>query len=139
MVGSDSGFYSGCLDDAAARSLYPGLDAVTAGWVAPVGILEVCDGGYRLSGRWSSGSGVTHADVIVGGARVTENGSPRILADGTPEVRIAMLPAVQWQVLRLRSVALLFGCLLTRLALLLSRMDVHWGGRCGIWIPSLST
>jgi alkylation response protein AidB-like acyl-CoA dehydrogenase len=26
-------------------------------------------------------------------------GSPRLLADGTPEVRIAMLPAAQWQVL----------------------------------------
>jgi indole-3-acetate monooxygenase len=92
MVGSDSGFYSGYLDDAAARSLYPGLDAVIAGWVAPVGTLEVCDGGYRLSGRWSFGSGVTHADVIVGGARVTENGSPRLLADSTPDVRMAMLP-----------------------------------------------
>ncbi|GAA1206673.1 acyl-CoA dehydrogenase family protein [Pseudonocardia alaniniphila] len=99
MIGSDSGFYSGYLDDAAARSLYPHLDAVTAGWVSPVGTLDVSDGGYRLSGRWSFGSGVTHADVIVGGARVTENGSPRLLADGTPEARIAMLPAAQWQVL----------------------------------------
>ena len=99
MIGSDSGVYSGYLNDAAARSLYPGLDAVTAGWVAPVGTLEVCDGGYRRSGRWSFGSGVTHADVIVGGARVTENGSPRPLADGTPDVRMAMLPAAQWEVL----------------------------------------
>src|ERR1700754_4816253 len=41
MIGSDSGFYSGYIDDAAARSLYPNLDAVTAGWIAPAGILEV--------------------------------------------------------------------------------------------------
>ena len=99
MIGSDSGYYSAYLDDAAARSLYPDLDAVTAGWLAPAGSLEVCDGGYRLSGRWSFGSGVTHADVIMGGARVTENGFPRTTADGAPEWRIAMLPADQWQVL----------------------------------------
>lgn len=99
MIGSDSGYYSGYLDDATARSLYPDLDAVTAGWIAPAGTLEVCDGGYRLSGRWSFGSGSTHADVIVGGAQVTENGSPRSTVDGAPERRIAALPAAQWQVL----------------------------------------
>ncbi|WP_433555411.1 acyl-CoA dehydrogenase family protein [Pseudonocardia xinjiangensis] len=99
MIGSDSGYYSGYVDEATARSLYPDLDAVTAGWISPAGTLEVCEGGYRLSGRWSFGSGSTHADVITGGARVTENGVPRITADGTPEVRIAMLPAAQWQVL----------------------------------------
>jgi indole-3-acetate monooxygenase len=99
MIGSDSGYFSSFLDDATARSLYPELDAVTAGWVVPAGTLEVCDGGYRLSGRWSFGSGSTHADVILGGARVTENGTPRTSADGVPEQRIAMLPAAQWQVL----------------------------------------
>jgi len=99
MIGSDSGYFSGYLDETTARSLYPDLDAVTAGWVVPAGTLEVCDGGYRLSGRWSFGSGSTHADVILGGAHVTENGSPRMSADGAPEQRIAMLPAAQWQVL----------------------------------------
>ncbi|WP_433297009.1 acyl-CoA dehydrogenase family protein [Pseudonocardia sp. CA-142604] len=99
QIGADSGYYSANIEQATARSLYPDLDAVTAGWLTPAGTLEVCDGGYRLSGRWSFGSGVTHADVIVGGARVTENGSPRLLADGTPERRIAMLPAAQWDVL----------------------------------------
>jgi alkylation response protein AidB-like acyl-CoA dehydrogenase len=65
QIGADSGYYSAYIDDAAARSLYPDLDAVTAGWLTPAGTLEVCDGGYRLSGRWSFGSGVTHVDVIV--------------------------------------------------------------------------
>ena len=62
-------------------------------------MLEVCDGGYRLSGRWSFGSGVTHADVILGGATVTENGEPRRTKSGRLDVRVAMLPATQWQVL----------------------------------------
>ena len=37
MIGSDGGFYSAALDDAAARELYPDLDAVTAGWIVPAG------------------------------------------------------------------------------------------------------
>jgi indole-3-acetate monooxygenase len=74
QIGADSGYYSAKIDESAARSLYPDLDAVTAGWLTPGGNLEVCDGGYRLSGRWSFGSGVTHADVIVGGAQVTRTG-----------------------------------------------------------------
>jgi hypothetical protein len=66
MIGSDSGSFSGFLEEATARSLYPDLDAVTAGWVVSAGTLEVGDGGYRLSGRWSFGSGSTH---LVGHAR----------------------------------------------------------------------
>jgi alkylation response protein AidB-like acyl-CoA dehydrogenase len=93
MIGSDSGLYSASLDDADARELYPELDAVTAGWVIPAGTLEVAEHGYRLSGRWSFGSGSTHADVISAGALVTENGVPRPGPDGQPQWRIALLPA----------------------------------------------
>jgi alkylation response protein AidB-like acyl-CoA dehydrogenase len=99
MINSDSGFFAAHLEDACARALYSELDSATAGWVVPTGTLEVCDGGYRLSGRWTFGSGSTHADVIYGGAHVTENGVPRMTADGIPEWRIAMLPASRWEVL----------------------------------------
>jgi alkylation response protein AidB-like acyl-CoA dehydrogenase len=98
MIGSDSGFYGAFLDDADARELYPHLDAVTAGWVIPAGTLEVTDGGYRMSGRWSFGSGCTHADVICGGALVTEGGVPRTGPDGQPEWRVALLAAAEAQV-----------------------------------------
>jgi alkylation response protein AidB-like acyl-CoA dehydrogenase len=99
MIGSESGFFASYLNESAARRLYPDLDAVTAGFQAPAGTMEVCDGGYRLSGRWSFGSGVTHADVIMGGAIVTENGKAAMTQSGQPDIRIAMLPASQWQVL----------------------------------------
>ena len=56
MIGSDSGHFSGFLDDAGPVALSRPR-CVTAGWVVPAGTLEVCDGGYRLSGRWSFGSG----------------------------------------------------------------------------------
>jgi alkylation response protein AidB-like acyl-CoA dehydrogenase len=61
-------------------------------------VLEVVDGGYQLPGRWSFGSGSTHADVIGGGAVVIEHGVPRLRPDGLPEQRIALLPAGQVEV-----------------------------------------
>lgn len=99
MIGSESGFFASYLDEHAARQLYPHLDVITAGFQGPAGTLEVCDGGFRLSGRWSFGSGVTHADVILGGATVTQNGEPCRIESGRPDHRVAMLPASQWQVL----------------------------------------
>jgi alkylation response protein AidB-like acyl-CoA dehydrogenase len=93
MIGSDSGFYQAFLDEGEAKELYPELDAVSAGWIIPAGTLEVTDGGYRLRGRWSFGSGCTHADVIAAGALVTERGTPRVGSDGRPEWRVALLPA----------------------------------------------
>lgn len=99
MIGSETGFWASYIEEPAARRLFPSLDTITAGFQGPAGILEVCDGGYQLSGRWSFGSGVTHADVILGGATVTENGESRRTASGRTEYRIAMLPAQQWQIL----------------------------------------
>ena len=75
-IGSDSGYFAAQLDEQAARTLYPDLDFVTAGQVPPNGLGERVDGGYRLSGHWTFGSGCTHADVIGAGFLVTENGKP---------------------------------------------------------------
>lgn len=99
VIGSESGFFASYVDEPAARQLFPSLDAIVAGFQGPSGTLKVCDGGYRLSGHWSFGSGVTHADVIVGGAIVVENGEPRRGASGRRDHRVAMLPASQWTVL----------------------------------------
>lgn len=98
MIGSDSGYYSARLSDADARELYPDLDSVTAGWVIPAGTLEVADGGYRLSGRWSFGSGCTHADVMCGGALLTEGGELLLGPDGQPQWQVALLPATEVEV-----------------------------------------
>jgi alkylation response protein AidB-like acyl-CoA dehydrogenase len=99
MIGSDGGFYTASLTDEAGRWLYPSLDAVTAGYVFPVGRLDVVDGGFRLSGRWPFGSGCTHADVIAGGALVFDGGQVVLRADGMPERRLALLPATAYEIL----------------------------------------
>ncbi|HVW35322.1 MAG TPA: acyl-CoA dehydrogenase family protein [Acidimicrobiia bacterium] len=99
MIGSDSGFYSAFLDDAAGRAIYPDLDTVTAGGVLPAGRLDrQADGGYRLSGRWSFASGIDHAEVIAAGAVVFAGGEPQPGPQGHPEWRIALLPRAAFEV-----------------------------------------
>jgi len=43
--------------------------------LAPNGIAERVEGGYRLEGRWQWGTGVMHADWVMVGARAERNGS----------------------------------------------------------------
>lgn len=99
MIGMESGFFASYLDESVARTLYPELDMISAAFQGPAGTLEVCDGGYRLSGRWPFGSAVTHADVIAGGAMVRQNGRPLLNRSGKPEYRVAILPAEHWEIL----------------------------------------
>jgi alkylation response protein AidB-like acyl-CoA dehydrogenase len=97
-IGSDSGYFAAQLDEQAARTLYPDLDYVTAGQVPPNGLGERVDGGYRLSGHWTFGSGCTHADVIGTGFLVAENGKP-VMRGGAPLARIAFAPAAHFEVI----------------------------------------
>jgi len=97
-IGSDSGYFVAQLDEPAARTLYPDLDYVTAGQVPPNGLGERVDGGYRLSGHWTFGSGCTHADVIGAGFLVTENGKP-VMRGGVPQARIAFSPASRFEII----------------------------------------
>ncbi|WP_082984742.1 acyl-CoA dehydrogenase family protein [Mycobacterium sp. 1245499.0] len=99
MIGMESGFFASYIDESAARTLFPELDMISAAFQGPAGRLEACEGGYRLSGRWAFGSAVTHADVIAGGAIVTQDGRPRLSRSGKPEYRVAMLPAEHWEIL----------------------------------------
>ena len=62
-----------------------GPDTIIAGAIAPTGVITpIGDGGYRVTGRWAFVSGCQHAkwlfvDCLEG------------FADGTPEMRIALL------------------------------------------------
>ncbi len=84
MIGCDSGFFAGFLEDGAAREIYPRLDMATAGSATPLGRAERVAGGYRVSGRWPFGSGVTHAEVVELACTLHENGAPVTKGQGTP-------------------------------------------------------
>jgi len=87
MILSDTGFYSGWLDQAVAREMFA-LDDRTAGQVFPAGRAERVPGGWRVSGRWAFGSGCLHADWIVGGATLFEGGEPIPGTFGLPRWRV---------------------------------------------------
>src|SRR5204863_3294410 len=59
MIGSDSGLYAQFLDEPVAKEMFTSLDMATAGLLFPTGRAELVPGGYRLTGRWQFGSGIT--------------------------------------------------------------------------------
>jgi alkylation response protein AidB-like acyl-CoA dehydrogenase len=98
FIWTDSGIYSGYLDQTVARALYPRLDMAQSGWVYPAGRAEVVEGGYRVNARWIFGSGSNHCDMLAGGCTVFENGGPRMNAVGTPEWRIMLAPRESYEI-----------------------------------------
>ena len=93
-IGTDSGLIAEFLPPDASARLLPHPDMVTAGqFTAGRGRLERAEGGFRLSGRFPFGSGITHADVVMTGAMVFDGGEPVVGANGLPESRLAFCRA----------------------------------------------
>jgi alkylation response protein AidB-like acyl-CoA dehydrogenase len=93
-IGTDSGLLAEFLPPEASARLLPDPDMITAGqFTTAHGTLARVDGGYRLNGRFPFGSGVTHADVVMSGGALRENGAPVIGPGGMPEGRLAFCRA----------------------------------------------
>jgi alkylation response protein AidB-like acyl-CoA dehydrogenase len=99
MIGCDGAFYSAWLDDAIGKAMYDDLDAITAGWVMPAGSATPVDDGFRLSGRWSFGSGSTHADWFCSGGLVADTFEWRMFF--VPRAEVNVLPGT-WDTTGLR-------------------------------------
>jgi alkylation response protein AidB-like acyl-CoA dehydrogenase len=101
VIGANSGIYANFLDQTAAKEMFPRPDMVTAGLLQPSGRAERVPGGYRLTGRWSFGSGITHADWVTSGAFVFQDGQPYASPDGSNphESRQFMVPREQVEVI----------------------------------------
>jgi len=82
---------------------------VLAGQAAPTGTAERVEGGYIVTGHWEYGSGIQNADLVLGGAMITENGVRSLNADGAPQAIMVFMPAAEvqlagnWDVLGLRA------------------------------------
>jgi alkylation response protein AidB-like acyl-CoA dehydrogenase len=98
MICSDSGHYAARIDETEARALYPSLDLLTAGAIGPTGQAHIVDVGLKVSGRWTFGSGCLHADRLIAGCVLFENGKPQMGADGRPEFRAVWLPKDKVQI-----------------------------------------
>ena len=98
--GGEYGAFGGYLPRDAAREIYGSDPHVrTAGALRPTGTAVSVAGGYRVTGRWSLGSGVQHSTWIVGGCRILDGDQPRLGADGAPLVRLLFFPAAECEIL----------------------------------------
>jgi alkylation response protein AidB-like acyl-CoA dehydrogenase len=100
MIGMDTPLYAGFLAEDVAREMFTGPDMITAGLILPVGRAERVPGGFRVTGRWPFGSGITHADWVVAGCFVYSDGEPEPGPGGGPmHWRIMMVPRDDVEVL----------------------------------------
>src|SRR6266581_1186259 len=85
--------------DAVRTALFSDPRRLFANATRPSGQAVVVDGGVRVSGRWALVSGCELADWIPVMCVITEGTAPRLLAAGTPEVRMAYLPKGAYRIL----------------------------------------
>jgi indole-3-acetate monooxygenase len=109
MIASTSSLLGAYLPSEDAELIYAGGSAVTGGVFAPRGRAERRDGAYVVSGRWSFVSGVQHCDWVLGGCVVHDGEKPVLLADGSPDVRLALMPTDAVEVIDTWSVSGLRG------------------------------
>lgn len=99
MIGAEGSALAAYLPEEAARELIAPRQAVVAGSFQPKGDARPVEGGYRVSGQWPLASGCGHATVVAGACRVLERGRPRIGPDGTPDLKVVLIPASQCEVI----------------------------------------
>jgi indole-3-acetate monooxygenase len=90
---------AGYLAEPSAHEIFCGGASVLAGTLVPTGRAEVVPGGYRVSGRWSFGSGIGHSDWVLGVCGVHAGDVPQAAADGSPELRLVIFPKAETEVL----------------------------------------
>jgi indole-3-acetate monooxygenase len=94
MIGVGAGLFGGFLERNAAREIFAPHDAVIAGSGSPSGMAVETDGGYRVTGRWSYGSGARYATWFTAGCIVNRaDGRARRTAGGEPLIRAVAVPA----------------------------------------------
>lgn len=82
------------LPDAGFDEVFTAHDnrVTMGGQFFPNGQGVAVDGGYRLTGSWSFGSGTGHAEYVAAGFMPMDDGEIRLAGDGIPDMRIAVLP-----------------------------------------------
>ncbi|HWL00943.1 MAG TPA: acyl-CoA dehydrogenase family protein [Microbacteriaceae bacterium] len=91
MIGNGTtGVMAGWLPDEGVQDLFADKAAppVTAGQFTPRGKAVPVDGGYRVTGRWAFGSGIDHANWVIGAAVV--EGSDDIIFVCAPKSEVTV-------------------------------------------------
>jgi alkylation response protein AidB-like acyl-CoA dehydrogenase len=89
---STSAFATTYTGDDAVKAMFADGIPTHAGQFAPRGTAVLADGGYRVSGSYSFGSGSAHAEWIGGGALELVDGAPRMVTPERPAIRVFFVP-----------------------------------------------
>jgi alkylation response protein AidB-like acyl-CoA dehydrogenase len=92
-------FWARFLDDAGRARVFGDTSRLFAGSTRPTGQAVTTPGGFRLSGRWSLVSGCELADYLHLISLVHEDGAPRMVAPGQPDLRLLFVPKGRYAVL----------------------------------------
>jgi alkylation response protein AidB-like acyl-CoA dehydrogenase len=98
MIAAEYGLFAGLLPEEAAREVYADARSVVAGTFRVNGTARAVDGGYRVSGNWGFGSGITHSTWTIGGFRLFDGDTPRLKPSGAPEVRVMFFPTAEAEI-----------------------------------------
>ena len=82
------------LPEAGFAEVFTGNDnrVTMGGQFAPLGQGVIVDGGYRLTGAWSFGSGTGHSQYVAAGFMPMQDGMPLMMDNGMPVMAVALLP-----------------------------------------------
>jgi alkylation response protein AidB-like acyl-CoA dehydrogenase len=92
-------FLSRYLSTAARRDVFKEPDWLYACSTRPTGRAAVTADGFSVSGRWGIVSGCELAEWLMMLCVVEENGEPRMMAPGAPELRFVVLRRGQYRIL----------------------------------------
>jgi alkylation response protein AidB-like acyl-CoA dehydrogenase len=85
-------------DDGFAEVFTANANHVTmGGQFFPNGQGVAVEGGYRLTGSWSFGSGTGHAEYVATGFFPMDDGEMRWVSEGVPDMQVAVLPRSEVQ------------------------------------------
>jgi indole-3-acetate monooxygenase len=96
--GAVHGRMAGFLPEDEARVIFGHPHATVAGAATPTGRAMVAPGGFRVTGRWAYGSGITHSDWVYANAVVHEGERPRPADDGANEIRTLLAPIAECEI-----------------------------------------
>jgi alkylation response protein AidB-like acyl-CoA dehydrogenase len=92
-------FWSRFLNEAGHERIFGDSSRLFAGSTRPTGRAVITEGGSRVSGRWSLVSGCELADYLHLMSLVYDDGEPRMLAPGQPDLRVLFVPKGSYEIL----------------------------------------
>lgn len=93
------GLLSRHLSTTVRTELFSDSRLLFAGSTRPSGRAVAQQGGFRVSGRWALVSGCELADWISLMCLIADDGQPRMLAPGVPEMRMAYVPKGSYEIM----------------------------------------